>query len=336
MLAFLNVREIMRRLNCPRRSFVQVCTLFLIVEAFVSQAISLRAQRGAQNGYETALSLVVPSTFKEVRATAEQSQEHPGSAESKRWKFAVVSIRKNNSGGPQHIGVVTADGYQMKNLFLGYLLLTAYVPQTGDGSFYSPDQFIGMPAWLTGDDDHYDVDAKVDEADLTDWQNPAKQPAMLRSMLQAMLEDRLKLVVHRSTREAPVYLMVVGKNGSKFKETNPGEIHPDARPMPGGGTLSREEKDNQMTVHYFGISMAQLARFVLGDAGRPVEDKTGLTGKYDVTILRPMPEGAGTPEVKPVETSAADIANQLGLKLEPAKGQVETLVIDHVERPSPN
>jgi uncharacterized protein (TIGR03435 family) len=106
--------------------------------------------------------------------------------------------------------------------------------------------------------------------------------------------------------------------------------------MPRGATLSREEKDDQMTVHYFGISMAQLARFVLGDAGRPVQDKTDLMHKYDATIVRPIPQGTGTPEVKPVETSAADIANQLRLKLEPAKGQVETLVIDHVERPSPN
>ena len=180
----------------------------------------------------------------------------------------------------------------MRNLFLGYLLIMAYVPQTS-GASYSPDLFIGMPAWLTGDEDHYDVDAKVDEADLADWQNPAKQPAMMRSMLQAMLEDRLKLVVHRSTRQAPVYVLVVGKSGPKFTETNPAELHPGARPMPGGGTLSREQKDDQMTMHYFGISIPQLARWVLGDAGRPVEDKTGLKGKYDVTIEKPVPEGAG-------------------------------------------
>ena len=225
----------------------------------------------------------------------------------------------------------------MKNLFLGYLLLTAYVPQNG-GAFYSANQFIGMPAWLTSDDDHYDVNAKVDEADLADWQNPAKQPAMLRSMLQAMLEDRLKLVVHRSTRQAPVYLLVVGKNGPKFKETNPGELHPGASPMPGGGTLSREQKDDQMTVHYFGISIAQLARWVLG-TGRPVVDKTGLTGRYDVTIqrpaLQPSAQQAGVSAADP-SPSAASIADQLGLKLEPSKGQVETLVIDHVEPPSPN
>ena len=284
-----------------------------------------------------AISLMVPVVFGVVRATAQQEQDSP--AESKQWKFAVVSIRKNNSGGPKHIGVATADGYQMKNLFLGYLLLTAYVPQTGGAVLYSVDQFLGMPAWLISDDDHYDVDAKVDEADLADWKNPAKQPAMQRSMLQALLEDRLKLAVHRSTREAPVYLLTVGKNGPKFKETNPGELHPGARPMPGGGTLSSEVKEDQMTVHYFGISIAQLARWVLGDAGRPVEDKTGLAGRYDVTIQRPALQtgtqqgGISAPDLGP---SAASIADQLGLRLEPAKGQVETLVIDHVERPSPN
>jgi bla regulator protein BlaR1 len=280
--------------------------------------------------------LVLGQTTVTTRSQRAIEQHIGGPAESKQWKFAVVSIRRNNSGGPKFIGVATADGYQMKNLFLGYLFLMAYVPQSGGAPSYFVDQFIGMPGWLSSDDDHYDVDAKVDEADLADWQNPAKQPAMLRSMLQAMLEDRLKLVVHRSTREAPVYLLVVGKNGPKFKETNPDELHPGARPMPGGGTLSREQKDDQMTVHYFGISIAQLARWVLGDAGRPVEDKTGRAGKYDITIERPIPEGAGTPEVRPVEMSATEIANQLGLKLEPAKGQVETLVIDHVERPSPN
>jgi uncharacterized protein (TIGR03435 family) len=196
------------------------------------------------------------SSQKEIR------QRIAGSVESKQWKFAVVSIRQNNSGGPVHIGVATADGYQMKNLFLGYLFLSAYAPQTGGAAFYSVGQIVGMPAWLEGNDDRYDVDAKVDEADLADWQNPAKQPAMLRSTLQAMLEDCLTLVVHRSTREAPVDLLVVGKNGPKFKETNPGKLHPGSSPMPGGGTLSREQEDDQMTVHYFGVSIAQLATWV--------------------------------------------------------------------------
>jgi uncharacterized protein (TIGR03435 family) len=276
-----------------------------------------------------------------VAATSQKTagRVNAGSAESKQWKFAVVSLRKNNSGGPTHIGVATADGYQMKNLFLGYLFLSAYAPQTGGAAFYSVGQIVGMPAWLEGNDDRYDVDAKVDDADLADWQNPAKQPAMLRSMLQALLEDRLKLVVHRSTREAPVYRLVVGKNGPKFRETNPGEPHPGVRPMPGGGTFSREQNDDRVRLHYFGISIAQLASFELGDAGRTIEDQTGLAGRYDFTIEMPVPQpgtqqgGIAMPGLGP---SAFSVADQLGLKLEPAKGQVETVVIDHVERPSPN
>jgi uncharacterized protein (TIGR03435 family) len=257
-----------------------------------------------------------------------------------RWKFDVVSIRRDTAGGPQYIGRPTADGYQMKNMVVGYLILMAYVPQTGGAAAYTGNQILGAPAWLGSDDDRYDVDAKVSPADLADWQNPAKQPAMMRSMLETMLQDRLKLVVHRSTKEAPVYLLEVGKDGPKFKETNPDELHQDARTMPGGGGfLSREEEGGVMTIHYWGITMAQLARFVLG-AERPIEDKTGLIGKYDVTVHRPLPAAAqlgdATDAAVDPGPSAAEIAAQLGLRLELAQGQVETLVIDHVERPSDN
>jgi bla regulator protein BlaR1 len=258
--------------------------------------------------------------------------------EFKRWKFAVASIRKNDSGGSPHIPIATADGYQVRNLFLGYLIRLAYVPLTTSAPLYFTDQLIGLPPWFDSDGDRYDVDAKVDEADLTDWQNPMKQPAMLQSMMQAMLEDRLKLAVHRSSKEAIVAILTVGKNGPKFKKTNPDELHPGTRPMPGGGTLSGEEDDGMMTVNYLGITIAQLAVSVLGSE-HPVLEKTGLTGKYDFTIRRPIPRVSpqqGDTAMSDPGPSAASIADQLGLKLELSRGQEETLVIDHVERPSPN
>ena len=64
--------------------------------------------------------------------------------------------------------------------------MTALIQSGPVLSFYSVGQIVGMPAWLEGNDDRYVVDAKVDDVDLADWQNPAKQPAMLRSMLQAL------------------------------------------------------------------------------------------------------------------------------------------------------
>ena len=353
----------LRRVSCqaakqyPRRARPVICypaargcSLPLVGGADLTIKTSTHCSSGDRNlNIETLVALTVFLGFNSalspgqttVAASSQKAIGQPiaGGAESKQWKFAVVSIRKNNSGGPVRIGVATADGYQMKNMFLGYLFLSAYSPQAGGAAFYSVGQIVGMPAWLEGNDDRYVVDAKVDDVDLADWQNPAKQPAMLRSMLQALLEGRLKLVVHRSTREAPVYRLVVGKNGPKFKETNPGEPHPGARPLPRGGTFSREQNDDWMRLHYFGISIAQLASFELGDAGRTIEDQTGLAGRYDFTIEMPVPQpgtqqgGTAMPGLGP---SAFSIADQLGLKLEPAKGQVETLVIDHVERPSPN
>ncbi len=284
------------------------------------------------------VSLTVPVLFGVVRAAG--TQDDHIAKEGKRLNFAVVSIRQNKTGGPQNFGRPTPDGYEMKNMFLAAPILTAYVPQSGGASIYSDTQVIGLPAWSESDEDRYDIGAKVDQADLADWQNPGKQPEMLRAMLQSMLADRLKLAVHRSTKEGPVYSLMVAKNGPRFKESNPAESHPGAYPFPGGGMLSMDMKDGEMTVHYFGISIGQLT--ILLPADRTIQDRTGLIGKYDITLRKPIPAAIPPgvqqqqgPPPEP-ELSAFSLAEQVGLKLEPAKGQVETLVIDHVERPSEN
>jgi bla regulator protein BlaR1 len=275
--------------------------------------------------------------FGVIHAAQIQTEEAAG---FKHLKFGVVSIRQNKAGGPQQFGTATPDGYRMQNMFLAAPILAAYVPQTGGAMVYTEEQIVGLPAWLTSDEDRYDINAKVDEAGLTDWQNPAKQPAMLRAMLRTMLADRLKLVAHRTMKEAPVYLLIRGKNGPKLEETNPGAPHSGSYPIPGGGLISMELKDGQQTLHYFGISMGQVATLVLNGAvdGRSIQDRTGLTGKYDITIWKPTapPEPQAPFHAPDPGPSAFSLAEQLGLKLEPGKGQVETLVIDHVERPSNN
>jgi len=264
------------------------------------------------------------------------NSETDTAAKYKDLRFDVVSIRRNKSGGPQIFGKVTPDGFEMRNMFLAAAIVTAYVPTTGGAAHYSDDQVVGMESRLTGDDYRYDLDAKVGEADLQDWQNPAKQPAMLRAMLQNMLADRLKLKVHRSTKEERTYALVVARGGPHFKESVPGESHPGAFPFAGGGVMSREAKDGWIMSHFFGISIGQIVS-MLSPEGRPAQDKTGLTGKYDVTLVQPEPPGAGTPQAQATPPlSPGERADQLGLKLVPSQGQVETLIIDHVEQPSEN
>ena len=99
--------------------------------------------------------------------------------------------------------------------------------------------------------------------------------------------------------------------------------------------ISMERKDGWVTMHWFGISIGQILS-MLSPEGRPAQDKTGFTGKYDVTLVQPEPPGAGTPQVQATPLSPGERADQLGLKLVPSQGQVETLIIDHVEQPSEN
>ena len=94
-----------------------------------------------------------------------------------------------------------------------------------------------------------------------------------------------------------------------------------------------------MTVHYFGISIAQVATWVLGTQGARLRTRLvlreGITSQSKSRLCSRMQQQGGI-SAPDLGSSAASIADQLGLKLEPSKGQVETLVIDHVERPSPN
>jgi bla regulator protein blaR1 len=255
-------------------------------------------------------------------------------ADAKPMAFEVVSIRQHKKGDdvtPSH--GPTADGYHMTNMSLAVAILTAYVPQTGNAALYMKNQVTGVPDWMR---DSYDVEAKVSEADLAEWHKPAAQNAMLQAMLQTMLADRLKLVVHRDIKEGPVYSLEVGKSGPKFKEANPAEAHHGMALPNGGGTVVPEDGGHML--HFYAVSMTSLAPLLSNSAGRPVQDKTGLTGKYDLRMPNPaMPavsaDGSAAPDP---QSSVVTSMDDLGLKLVPGKGQVETLVIDRVERPSEN
>jgi len=247
--------------------------------------------------------------------------------------FEVVSIRQNKGETAQHVGP-TANGFRMTHMSLSTLVLMAYVPQTGDAAYYNNKQTQGFPEWALKD--RYDVEARVAEADLAKWRKPSSQPAMMRAMLQSFLAERCKLEVHRDSKIMPVYSLVVGKSGPKFKETDPEATHP-GQANPYGGTIVPEIQ----VLHFYAISMNAFAPFLSGGAGRPVQDRTGLTGRYDFTFQKPPairppdPQTSGTVPADPGPSLFA-IVEELGLKLEPTTGTVETLIVDRLERPSEN
>jgi uncharacterized protein (TIGR03435 family) len=263
---------------------------------------------------------------------------------SRAYAFDVISIRQIKvpltramaaQDGP------TPDGYRSHQPLV-LLLLTAYVPQVGGAAFYNfQDQIKGLPDWLLSDG--YDIDARIANEDRAEWQKPESQKVMLQAMLQAMLAERCKLAVHREVKEVGVSSLVVAKGGPKFKETDPTVEHPDGMKLPWGGVMVFSSANGTMS--FYGASMASFASMMssFGNGGRPIQDKTGLAGKYDIIMKLGAYMGPAPNEQQGV-TSASDpggsmivpMLNDLGLKLESEKGQVETLVIDHMERPSEN
>jgi uncharacterized protein (TIGR03435 family) len=264
-------------------------------------------------------------------------------ADGKPLAFAVASVRRNVSGtgscDPEHL-YLTAEGFRMTNCPLMAALIMAYVPAKGGALGFSTEgRVVGAPDWMMSE--KYDIDARIDTADMAAWQKPTTQKEMLHAMLQSLLAERCKLTVHREMREKPVYALVVGKNGPKLQKAGslvPAEIlakHPNVGAIPGGGGMFAVGARGVLEL--YGASLETLATMLSNPAGRLVVDETGLTGTYDIKLemLQTEPPAAdGTQDPGP--SIFTMVQEQLGLRLESAKGSVETLVIDHVERPSEN
>jgi uncharacterized protein (TIGR03435 family) len=186
-------------------------------------------------------------------------------------------------------------------------------------------QVSGGPGWA--DSEAYDIVAKA-EGNAT--------RAQLRLMLQALLKDRFKLVLRQETKDAPIYELVVAKGGSKIREDTAETRHRIA--LTGPGKLIA-----------VGTSVAPFVQILGTLAGRPVVDKTGLASNYTFQLNwtpavgegglmgPPRPDGA---PVAPLDSNGPSlftaIQEQLGLRLQSAKGPVESLVIEKAEKPTEN
>ena len=156
----------------------------------------------------------------------------------------------------------------------------------------------------------------------------------IKPMVQTLLADRFQLKVHRETREIPVYVLTVRKGGHKMKPRTEGD---------GGPPTSLFVRGANVPARNAPVSMfaGALQRLVLD---RPVIDKTGITGNFDFDLAwRPdasqfggrggtLP-AASDPDRPDLFTA---IQEQLGLKLDADKGPGEVIVVDAVEKPSPN
>jgi uncharacterized protein (TIGR03435 family) len=223
--------------------------------------------------------------------------------------FEVASIRPNHSGSDEaNVNSLPGGRLVVTNESLRELIKLAF----GVKDY----QIAKAPGWI--DAARFDIAAKTAGATGSSFEE-------LKSRVRDLLESRFALASHRETRELPVYSLTVGKNGSKLKEHNDGSF---TKTRKGCGHLAGSR-----------VTMDVLATMLSRQFERDVINRTGLTGKFDFeldwtpdTERCPATENPGI--ARPSIVTA--VQEQLGLKLEAAKGPVEILVIDHVEKSSEN
>jgi uncharacterized protein (TIGR03435 family) len=156
--------------------------------------------------------------------------------------------------------------------------------------------------------------------------------------------------VHTETKTLPVYELMIAKEGSKLKEATPGDTYTNGIKGPDGVAHGGMMRMGRGEVTGQALPVESLVNMLSRQLQRTVIDKTGLTAKYDFTLQwteeGPTPMFKGSDGGSQQRADAAPDATgpsiftalqeQLGLRLQPAKGPVETLVVDHVEMPSEN
>ena len=238
-----------------------------------------------------------------------------------------MSVKPNHSDFHRITLGYTPDGIRATNIPILFLIKEAFA--------LNDDQLIGLPDWVPTSE-KYDIDAKVADADVPALKNLTHEQR--RQMILEILTERFKFTYHRETRMLPEYSLVIAKGGSKLQEFQPGN---DASGAP---KHAGQMKMSNGVITASGVPLEPLTRLLSDRVGRPVLDKTGLTGNYDFT-LQWADEGHDGPAHGPDPgASAAELSGpsiytaveeQLGLKLQPEKGPVQVVILDHTRAPHP-
>jgi uncharacterized protein (TIGR03435 family) len=253
-----------------------------------------------------------------------QSVVAPVAAAGKLPEFDVATIKPTGPNNYEINGGYTYPGGRVEcvGCTLQYLVMLAFDVESW--------QVSGGPSWIEiSRGSRYDIEAKPPETSqaikLNNLEKKTPPSVEQRQMLQSLLIDRFQLKFHREQKEGDVYILSRGDKPLKLQPPkDPEGFHWAGQP--GGGAVVMGSG-----VAGTNISMPELAARLSDFLRRPVRDQTGLTGTYDFEYRTGNDDPDSSATVGIIQSM-----QQIGLKLAQGKGPVETIVIDHIERPSEN
>jgi uncharacterized protein (TIGR03435 family) len=255
--------------------------------------------------------------------------------------FEVASIKPNPSNDvPESVQLMPGGGVRMTGFRVSTLIRVVYA---GTG-VQRPDQIVGGPPWIASE--RFDIVAKANGELTPDAEG--RRPERLIEMLRTLLEDRFGVSVHTEQRKMAAVALQLATRDARLGP----QLHASASECP-RGTASAPASDRWCGFRAVGgkviarhVTMPEVATYFSGYTvvGRPIEDRTGLTGRYDFDLEFTNAFIAGPNPDSPIPNPAADsgtslftaLKEQLGLSLQPETATLPVLVIDRVEHPTPD
>jgi len=250
--------------------------------------------------------------------------------------FDVASVKPNPNDVPEAISLQPNGGVR----YTGFRLLTLIAIAYGS-PLQRFDQFLGGPSWIKTD--RFDIVAKAGGDISADAQG--RRSDRIIAMLRTLLEDRFQLRVHNETRDLPAYVLRRARRDGKLGP----QIHESTIECPRfvtGAPLPAIDPDRWCgiralggTITGHGVPASQIGANLSGYpmVGRPVIDRTGLTGRYDFHIeYAPSLADAPGDAVTAGPSLFTALSEQLGLALQSEKAPLPVTVIDRVEHPTPD
>ena len=284
-------------------------------------------------------------------------------AKQARPAFEVASVKAIDRFIRDHEGQQLTASTFFDRTDLLQLIARAYLDANGSGvctrkvalGVDCPLIAGSLPAWVKND--KFEIQANLPAAALSaeaverlsakTSSSSARRnvdPVQFQQMLQTLLEDRFRLLVHRETRDIPVWTLTRGKGELKLKKSTSVETRsrPDGSPVAIHGLGLVLRQGSQATMTFQASTMRDAADSLTTYFDRPVVDRTGLDGEFEFTIAfepdSDAPPNIGRLPVNPgLNPSRASVAlEDVGLKLESSMAPFEVLVVERVERPSAN
>jgi bla regulator protein BlaR1 len=236
--------------------------------------------------------------------------------------FEVATVKATRPGDPGGGMRISFGSINLKNQRLDNIVKFAYN--------VSADAQLSVPQWVHSA--RYDINAKAEDSAVAALEKmpPNQKIDQIRLMLQALLAERFKMKASVQARQLPVYALLVTRGGAKLTKSTCGT------PCPNAGTSGRVSKGEIIGKDAEIQLLIEIVSRLPELGGRTILDETGLKDKYDWTMHWTPADSPASNEDASEPSLFRALEEQMGLKLQPTKGPVQVLVVDHIDQPSEN